>query len=268
MGYWDGNRYIGDASRETVVGGDAAEHISTADGGDWVDAGAGDDTVWGGWSRDTLDGGEGFDTLDYRDEPVPLQAVLRGPEDAVVFGMDPFDPDDIMYRIDRVINFENVIGSKYSDAFVGRIASNVFDGWLGNDTLTGYDGEDTLIGNYGADSLFGGYDDDTLVGSVADNTSYDPDMTGGAEASSDTLDGGNGIDTANYSDASTRVVVRLDGANLVLVKEEGAGVDSMMNVENVIGGAAGDRLTGDDLANALSGGLGSVPNRFAVWTAC
>jgi autotransporter-associated beta strand protein len=74
----------------------------------------------------------------------------------------------------------------------------------------------------------------------------------------DILDGGAGSDTAHYGDKLSAVVVTLNGATAVTVKVGGVVEDTIKNIENLIGGNAGDTLTGDALANTLNGGIDAV----------
>ena len=48
----------------------------------------------------------------------------------------------------------------------------------------------------------------------------------------------------------------LNGATDAVVTINGVPADTVRNIENVIGGSGGDRLTGDSLENALYGGGG------------
>ena len=70
------------------------------------------------------------------------------------------------------------------------------------------------------------------------------------------LDGGAGVDTADYSDKTASVVVTLNGATDATVTVGGVAEDTIRNIENVTGGSGDDTLTGDDLRNTLlvSGG--------------
>jgi uncharacterized protein (TIGR01370 family) len=72
----------------------------------------------------------------------------------------------------------------------------------------------------------------------------------------DVIDGGAGTDTAAYESISTGPVtvdLRLSGA-----QDTGAGgIDTLVGIENLVGSAFGDTLTGNDLANYLGGGAGA-----------
>ena len=55
-------------------------------------------------------------------------------------------------------------------------------------------------------------------------------------AGADILNGGAGVDTADYGDKSTSVVVTLNGATNATVKVGGVNEDTIRNIENVTGG--------------------------------
>ena len=79
-------------------------------------------------------------------------------------------------------------------------------------------------------------------------------------ASSDTVVGGEGVDTVTYASRSTPVSVSLDGIRNDGGTEDGAAVSArdnvMADVENLVGGAGADRLTGSAADNVLDGGRG------------
>jgi Ca2+-binding RTX toxin-like protein len=76
-------------------------------------------------------------------------------------------------------------------------------------------------------------------------------------AGRDRLDGGAGIDTADFSDAGKAVVLTLNGAHQARARIGGAADDMLKNIENAMGGKRGDQLTGDNAANVLMGNGGS-----------
>ncbi len=108
----------------------------------------------------------------------------------------------------------------------------------GSDTLYGYGGADVLDGGAGDDKLYGGPGDDRLIGGLG----------------SDTLDGGDGIDVADYGGATGGV--RVDLSFAYGLDTSGAGADTWFSIENVVGSAFSDLLTGDAKANVLDGGDG------------
>ncbi|MCC7282950.1 MAG: M10 family metallopeptidase C-terminal domain-containing protein [Acetobacteraceae bacterium] len=116
---------------------------------------------------------------------------------------------------------ENATGGEGNDLITGNQAMNRLDGGDGNDTLAGLDGDDTLTGGAGAD----------------------------------TLDGGDGSDTADYGAATGRVILNL--GRTVPQDTQGAGIDTLIGIENAIGGAFKDSLVGNALDNRLDGGGGN-----------
>jgi Ca2+-binding RTX toxin-like protein len=115
-------------------------------------------------------------------------------------------------------------------------------------TLTGGSGADTLIGGAGNDTLDGRAGNDTLSGLAGNDT-----LTG--SSGDDRLSGGDGIDTASYATANSAVKVSL--ATTSSQKTGGAGTDTIDSIENLIGSAFNDELTGNAGANRISGGSGN-----------
>jgi Ca2+-binding RTX toxin-like protein len=81
--------------------------------------------------------------------------------------------------------------------------ANVLLGAGRNDRLSGGDGDDTLVGENGNDSLDGGAGEDLLAGGMGQDTvnggEGDDRIGQDLEAVNETLDGGSGIDTVDYS---------------------------------------------------------------------
>jgi Ca2+-binding RTX toxin-like protein len=126
---------------------------------------------------------------------------------------------------DTLISIENITGSNFDDTLTGDDSANVLAGGGGNDTLDGGAGGDTLLGGAG----------------------------------DDTLDGGDGIDTLTYLDDGDEA--RMEGVivNLALGTGGAIGggeVDTLLNLENVIGSVFDDQITGDAGNNVLEGGDG------------
>lgn len=146
-------------------------------------------------------------------------------------------------------------GSDHADRLNGGEGADSLLGGLGGDTLLGEAGNDSLSGGIGLDSLSGGADTDRLDGGADDDT-----LDGGAGADlliggagADHLIGGDQIDVADYRTASAGVALSLETGG---TGGDAAG-DVFMGVENVIGSAHADALTGDGNRNVLHGGLGA-----------
>ncbi len=84
-------------------------------------------------------------------------------------------------------------------------------------------------------SLTGSVHDDVLVGGAAGDI-----LIGGL--GNDTLDGGKGVNTASYATATTAVTV-----SIVATKQNtgGAGMDTLVRIQNLTGSAFNDTLKGD-----------------------
>jgi Ca2+-binding RTX toxin-like protein len=122
------------------------------------------------------------------------------------------------------------------------------DGGDGYDTLSGGSGRDTLLAGDGNDTLDGGLGKDALTGGAGNDT-----LDGGA--GNDVLTGDDGTDTASYASATARVSV-----SLAVTKAQntiGSGIDTLTSIENLIGSAFKDVLTGSSMANRIDGGSGN-----------
>lgn len=182
-----------------------------------LEGASGDDRIVASAGSDVLDGGRGVDTADYSSAPRSIYLnLLTG--SAAGWGAD------------TLVSIEHVVGSAFADTLVGSIWNNKLWGENGNDNLRGGGGNDRLFGGIGWDVLEGGSDNDLI-------------------------DGGNGRDTASYAGAASRVNVdlALQGSAQDTL---GAGVDTLFNIENLLGSAFNDRLRGDDAKNDLFGGDG------------
>jgi Ca2+-binding RTX toxin-like protein len=124
----------------------------------------------------------------------------------------------------------NQVGGAGNDVLFGGRANDQLSSPAGRNLLTGFDGDDTLTGGDGMDMLEGG-------------------------RGNDVMDGGGGVDTATYASAESGV-----GVNLALSGPQftsGAGTDTLLNIENVIGSPFEDGLIGNAGPNSLASGAGN-----------
>ena len=159
-------------------------------------------------------------------------------------------------RINGDARDEQINGLGGDDIIKGRDGNDELFGGAGNDKLYGDRGNDVVDGGSGKDFLYGGAGDDLLVGGDGDDKLYgdagDDTLRGGR--GNDVLNGGSGLDTADYSDVRTSVVIDLGKKSNI--HKTPAGTDTFISIENVTGGRGNDKLFGNGAANVLSGGDG------------
>jgi Ca2+-binding RTX toxin-like protein len=197
---------------------------------DVIDAKAGDDIVFGAAGNDIIYGGDGNDVLhgDAGDD-----IIFAGAGNDIVFGGDGADivfagtGDDLVFA------------DAGNDIVHGGTGNDVVHGGAGDDLLNGGGDADRLIGDEGHDIIHGDDGSDIVVASIGDGD--------------DEIDGGAGNDIYDLSAATRSVAVDLEAGSS---SGNDTGVDSIMAIENLVGGSADDMLAGDANANALSGGDG------------
>lgn len=224
------DRLDGGDGADTVTGGPGSEQLLGGPGADALDGGAGADAVQGGDGDDRLDGGDGADLLEGdggRDV-----AAYDGRIDSVRVTLDGIANDGASGEGDNVLgDNEEVDGGAGDDTLVAGTAGTA---------LRGGDGNDALLGGPAADGLDGEAGDDVLDGA------------GGPDA----MVGGSDVDTVSYASRAPGVTVTLGGA-AGDDGQPGEGDTVGADVENVVGGAGPDRLTGArDVPNVLSSGAG------------
>jgi len=225
----------------------------------------------GGQGADVLCGGTGADTVDYSDHPDGVSVNLNGTS-----GVDTNVQLANIRQDCKAITANEKAGAflgKYDcvaddgsayDAGVvagGDCVGDDVDNVLGtpfNDVLIGSDPDPSLnveprIEPRGPNRLMGGGGDDTLDGLLG----------------ADVFEGGDGSDTVTYAGRTLPVTATIDGVaddGTTVAGDDGrlSDFDSFrqrhdsigLDVENVIGGSAGDTFRGDADANLLVGGEG------------
>lgn len=258
----------GGAGADTLDGGAGDDSVDGDPGDDIIRGGAGDDGLWGMTGSDTLDGGEGDDYVS--GGPGTNRLVGGGGNDTLysVSGADTIDGgegyDELWFQSTApgAVRLSYASITAAGGAFTNIEAIVLFGGASG-DTLQGGDLPDYLVGDAGSDSLAGGASDDELFGGTGADT-----LLGGAGA--DYLSGGSGDDLIAPGDGADEIWGGTGNDTLDLSGEPNAvdvtvnaprqvagGVETMREIENLIGTAFGDNIVGDAGPNRLFGGGGA-----------
>ena len=216
----------------TLIGTDSDDTLAGTEGTDNLNGDDGNDRLSGFDGNDILEGGDGDDTVD------------AGTGDDLIIGGHGAGDD----AYEGGSGVDTVRYASATQAINVNLSAGTASGpEIGHDTLHGIENVlggaagDMLSGNGAANYLYGDSGDDTLKGA----------------SGADMLDGGSGSDTADYRDKTASVTVMLNGSTFAQVKVGGAVEDTIRNIESIIGGAAGDMLTGDGLANTFRGSAGA-----------
>lgn len=262
-GNTSGNQILGGGGNDTILGDSGNDTLGGEAGNDSLDGGSGNDLLLASTGSDAMIGGTGTDTFDYS-----LSTA------AVILNLTTGAASGGWAAGDTLSGAEYIIGSAFNDSVTGNAENNNFLGGAGNDTLRGDAGRDTIDGGDGNDSLVGGADNDRLTDGLGANKLFgeagNDTLTGGAGADSldggdgddslvggagaDTLAGGLGVDTLSYATATAAV-------NVNLKTSTGAGSDAAgdkpSGIEELIGSAYNDTLTGGAAAETIDGGNGN-----------
>jgi hypothetical protein len=158
-------------------------YVDAGTGNDSVLAGSATDTLTGGAGKDTLKGGEGADRIN--GFGTNDQLFGEGGDDRIYGG----DHDDY---IDGGGGIDRLWGDAGNDTLAGASGADKIYGGIGNDFITGGSSNDLLVGEAGNDQLFGNDGNDT----------FDT-----KDGSIDTLNGGNGTDSAAVDSNDVRSFV-------------------------------------------------------------
>jgi len=244
------NQIFGGVGNDTILGDAGADTLFGDDGNDTINGGAGSNRLTGGLGidrfviaadtatvTDTITdfdaaGGEVID-LTALGSNLTLAVTQIGADAKFIVGSRTVTLTGVDASSLTVANFVGVTAlgiaaTNYDDVLTGTAGADTIDGLGGNDTISGLGGNDSLYGNSGDDVLIGG--------------------TG-----ADTLNGGTGTDTASYA-GSGAVVVNLGAGT---ASGSHAAGDSLISIENLIGGTGADSLTGTTSSNQILGGAGN-----------
>jgi Ca2+-binding RTX toxin-like protein len=228
------NVLTGNASANTITGNDGNDVIVAGAGNDSLEGNAGNDTLDGGTGADTMAGGAGDDTY-YVDNTGDVIIDVEGSNTLYI------NLASGTYTLANELEFENIfLSGKANLSLKGNDADNNLSGNIGANKLEGMAGNDTLIGDAGNDTLDGGADDDWMEGG-AGNDIYIVDSYSDNTYEEDDNSRTGGIDTvriaSDYNSNSHSLNINIENLDASLF-------------------AGGIALTGNELANIITGGNG------------
>ena len=228
----------------TVSGSAAADTLNftgvTLTGITRIDGGAGNDTITGsaaaatiagGAGDDTITGGAGNDTFQFSGTGDGFDAITGGAGTDTIAATAA----GTVIGLRSIATIEAITAGGFAGVSIsGSAAADTLN--FAGVTLTGIT---RIDGGAGNDSITGSAGDDTLMGGIG----------------TDILNGAAGIDTADYSymTAGFTLNLALTTAQTIATGDS----DTLSNIENVIGGAGADTLTGTTGDNVLNGGAGN-----------
>jgi Ca2+-binding RTX toxin-like protein len=283
------NKLTGGADDDRLSGGAGNNQFDGGAGSDWVlyDA-AGISSV-----IVNLASGQGTNGLGGADTYVRIENVagttssdiIRGDNNAnILLGNGGFDQLDGGGGNDTIVGSGSLIGGAGVDLLTGGSGNDVLDGGIGGDTMSGGLGNDTffvdslsdvLIDDGGTDAIIlnlgGTY---TMPAGSIENlianfggilviaNSLNNQLGGGGGSQvfrglggNNRIDGGADVDFVDYSTAAQAVSVFLNHGTAT--NNGFGGVDTLSNVEGVIGTDFNDTIYGDGASNRLAGGNGA-----------
>ncbi|WP_395707835.1 nidogen-like domain-containing protein [Reyranella sp.] len=276
-GHVDNERLEGGLGNDTIDGRSGADTLAGGAGSDMLTGGTGDDLfVYGGEGLDTItDFVAGQGTVDRIQVTQVFTTVARvlvsakqvGVDTEIDFGsgnklvlanvdMSELDVDDFTLPAGNFI-----VGTANGDVIDGTTSpglqpkatndTDVIRGNGGNDSISSLGGDDLVEGGDGDDTLDAGSGADTVRGGIGDDT-----IIATADGSNDSYDGGAGIDTVSYAVTGAGLLIDLADGKARGIGPQ-AGVDTLTEVENAVGGTGDDAMYGSTVANRLEGGAGN-----------
>ncbi|RLJ41031.1 hemolysin type calcium-binding protein [Litoreibacter meonggei] len=242
-----GDLIIGSFGDDIITGNGGNDLIFGLFGDDRISGGLGDDTVFGGFGHDTLEGGDGED---YLSGGVGDDRIVGSKGDDQLFGGQGND----------MLVWNNGDGSDLMKGGSGHDQVQVnFNTDLVNDDLQNKDVVEFSVSGEGVQFARIELNDQTERGlfqlDIRETEALETNFGGGDDTAvikdrvfdkiALDIDGGNGVDTLDLSQADAAIKVNLAAGKLGRSKAE--------NFENVIGTQFDDKIKGDTGDNVISG---------------
>jgi serralysin len=261
----------GDTGNNTLNGGLGNDTLIAGSGVDSLYGDAGDDTLVevykdNPYAFDYLDGGADTDTVDFSSFQDAVRVDLGAKAAWTTDGADL--GSGTLRKVASLISIENVIGGAGNDEIRGDIGNNTLDGGAGDDTIYAGVGNDTVHGGQGTNTLSFAdittgvtvdlasgkatyldsgptYDDAGNVNGFVtglNTVTWDgiENLTGGSgddvltgDSNNNTLDGGDGTDTAVFHGARSDYTITPLSDGSIQVADSVAGRDGTDLLKNI-----------------------------------
>jgi uncharacterized delta-60 repeat protein len=250
----------------TVLGGDGNDTLTTHGEPGSLIGGAGDDTFYGVGVNASVLGGDGNDIVNIDNAYNAAGATVDGgaDNDTLTFFACSDNSDGHLLFDAHYTNFETLILTG-DDSITAGITLSTTDGLVGQGATLHLDASGLAVTN-------GNHDPFTFIFNGSAETDGHFDVVGGPGNNTftggrldDTFTGGTGVDTVDYSLVTDAVTVDLSHSIVTgctptpVPWAVGAliGTDYLYGVDNIIGTAHDDVLTGDANHNVLLAGDGN-----------
>ena len=230
----------GGTGNDTLDGGANDDVLFAEAGDDIVNGGAGNDVLSDGEGSDTVSGGAGSDYL-----VVSLDTAADRYDGGE--GVDTLDLSAAWITVDVDLQSCLATGEQIGSNFLSAIEEVI--GGQGDDRLSGSSGDDILKGGAGEDYLNAAGGSDIVAGDEGNDI-----IVGSLDRAVDHYSGGQGTDTLDYSMAAMRIEVDFAAGT---AKGEEIGVDTISDLEKVLGGQGDDLFVAGSEGVVLSGGGGN-----------
>lgn len=278
IGSSDADDVHGESNADNIYSGGGNDTLYGAGGNDLLSGGSGDDVLTGGNGNDSFYGGSGIDTIIGGNGA----DMIRGGHDTdelfgggggdtfLIYSGEMFDniyggngKDELNLTGAIVANgvYDFAAGTMSSSQFAGTFILDSIESFVDGDsdsTIYDLNGDFTINAGGGNDTVYehaGGGKDVFRLGAGNDLLIIGTNNIGGV--GSDIFNGGNGVDTIDYSNVSfsagNNVVIDLSSGT---ISRNGAS-EAVVAFENVIGSQGSEEIIGNGADNIIDAGTGT-----------
>lgn len=228
------DRVTGSSLNDTIYGGNGNDIIFGGSGNDRLFGDDGNDFLNGGSGSDSINGGIGNDTVDYSTAGSGVfvnLSITASQANSYINALGVLVSNGEAAG-DKIINVENLTGSKFADILQGNSASNIISAGSGNDYIYTGTGNDNINGGTGTDTI----DLSNILAPTSFNNYYTDTYTN--------LDQGVSAQIINAYVVNNQWQFVLSDAS------------TLVSIENVSGGNLKDNISGNNGNNVIYGNGG------------